>query len=100
MEIGADAVPAALLRRAAPWRKGGTALSGPDVAACVGGRQRLVFPPPPGCLTHKKALLSFLLLTLREDSIKKKGAPDLCLKGAIFYLMLPHFVKISLDRRS
>ena len=90
MEIGIDAVPAVLFCRAAPWRKGGTALSGPDIATYVRDKQRPVFPPLGG-LAHNKAFLSLSQFSWREDSIIKKGTPDLCLKGAIFCLVLSHF---------
>ena len=45
MEIGKNAVPAGLFRRAAPWGKGGATLTWPDIASGIGGGQWLILPP-------------------------------------------------------
>lgn len=93
MEVSMDAVPTGLLRRAAAWRKSGTALFRPDVAAGIGGGQRPIFSPPVSSAQRKHSLSS--LLSCVEDSIKLKGAPVSYLKGAIFRLLLSDFGKTA-----
>ena len=97
MEVGIDAVPTGLLRRAAAWRKGGTSLFWPNVSVGIGCGQRLIFSPSIRS-AHKKHPLSSSLSCV-EDSIKKKGASVSCLKGVISYLMLPNFGKTTLGKR-
>ena len=98
MEIGVDAVPAGLFRRAAPWGKGGAALPRPDIAAGIGGGQRLILPP--SCAVAQKNRSLLFMRSCQEDSIKKKGAPVFYLKGTIFYLMLSLCGKITLDKHA
>jgi len=72
MEIGIDAVPAVLLCRATPWCKGGTLLSGPNVAAGIRGRQWPVFPPPGGLIHKKRSLLFYCFPDWRIASKKRE----------------------------